>query len=177
MKHLKDLDPHDLRWIPEGGFSRDYLLKNADGETIATLDRPRWGGAKAVIDAPGNRWGFERKWGWRGSRVLITATGTGEQVGEYKQNGWNYNGTLTLTNGTQYLFRSQSMWQSRYRWLEADEKPILEYKMGGIMRTLGDLRLASEDVDASHLGLLLFLGWFLMLAMKDDSTASIAAMT
>lgn len=173
MKRFQDLDLQNLHWIQAGGWANRHELRDDDDEVVATITKPQWWKQAYTVDAPGNRWHFERK-GFFKRQILIHAFGTGDHVATFDYEGWQNGGTITLPDGRTYLWKRIAFWNEKWAWLEAtaagdEDDPVLSFDTGGFFRARAAL---SFDQDSDFPALLVFLGWVLHTLMREDAAAA-----
>jgi hypothetical protein len=172
-KDFNELELQSLRWVSAGGFSRDFNLVDKDGDISGALKRPRWWNPSyAEVDAPGNRWSFQRMGFWQ-RRIVVTSLGTGNVVATYfYQIGKN---KLVMTDGRVFFWKQANFWGSKHVWMTADNKPIIGFKAGGFLSFSGEMDIDPSVIDMKSLGLLVFMGWYLILLQRSDSSSSAGA--
>lgn len=171
-KTLADLELHELKWIPANSWQRNFDLKDDEGEVVARLRRPSIWNSVAEIEAPGNRWRFEPYGFWK-RRIRVRSVGTGEIFAEFTPNTWNmHNGTLQFADGRVFHWRSSDIWGSKWVWTTDDGEPILGYRVGGLFSFKGELNIEPEQADTPSFGVLVFLGWYMVMLAREDSAAA-----
>lgn len=171
MKEWKDLELDDLHWKELGG--NRYELRDADEQAIATMQRRRWWSTYVEVDAPGNRWSFERKGFWK-RHIVIQSVGTGMEPARFDYSNWN-GGKLTFADGRVFEWRQSDFWGSKWAWMTTDRQPFLGFASGGFIRMNAALSIAPEARDMPSLALMVFLGWYLLMLHREDTAAVVAA--
>ncbi len=170
MKAWKDLELDGLRWVEAGGGR--YELRSADDEVVATMKRLRWWSSAVEVDAPGNRWRFERRGWWR-QRITIQTAVTGDKPASFDYRGLS-GGRLTFTDGRVYDWKQSNFWGTKWAWVTPDGQPFLGFQSGGVLRMNAAISSAPAAHDLPSLALLVFLGWYLLTLYKEDSASAIA---
>lgn len=168
MKDWKDLELQELRWIQSDSWGWSYALCGEDGEPIASMRRPHWWNEYIEIDAPGNRWSFSRK-GFFNRRIEIKSIGTGDEPATYSYSG----SRLEFKDGRVYFWRRSNFWATKWAWVDEDGQPLVGFETGGMMRLRGDLSIPPEATELPSLALLVFLGWYLTVLNRQDTSAAV----
>ncbi|MFN8531908.1 MAG: hypothetical protein U0670_25165 [Anaerolineae bacterium] len=175
MKTFAELESLDMNWVKSrtGMFQpASFQLLDHNQQVLATITRSGWGGV-ATVDAPGNRWTFQRKTRWLKSFIRITSVGTGEEPAECERHG--NSSILTYPDGQTFRWKPVSWLSgSKWVWTDADGSPILGIELRGFWQTRGEVHIDPEmDVQKAP-PLLLFLGWYLILLHQDEAAATAA---
>ncbi len=173
MKAWKDLELDGLRWVDVGGYR--YELRGPDDDVIATMKRPSWWRSVIEVDAPGNRWRFERRGWWRQHITIQTAV-TGDEPARFEYRGMS-GGRLVFGDGRVYEWRQNNFWGTKWAWVTADGAPLLGFQSGGILRLNAEVSGAPAASDLPSLALLVFLGWYLLTLYHEDEGVSAAVFT
>lgn len=168
MKDVKELELQDLRWV-QVGMGQNYELRNEQEEVVAKITRPRWYSRRAEVDAPGNRWSFEQR-GIFKRRVLIKSLATADSPAEFSF-GF-YEGKLEFPDGRVFFWKRGNFWGTKWVWTTEDGMPILGYQTGGFLRFQGQINIEPDDSGQPGLGLLVFLGWYLVSLYHEDSSSA-----
>ena len=173
MDSLTNLAGRELLWTPSRTGKRAYAL-GMDGRTVATLVQPSlWRQDSVAVTATG-RWRFARV-GFLRQRYVIADADTGVEVAQMSRSDWTRSGTLRLPDGRQYLWRSGGFWGSKWVWLDTAARPLLRFRQFGALRAQCAVTVEPETASEPHLALLATLGWYLMLLMREDTTAATVA--
>jgi hypothetical protein len=174
-KSLRELELQELTWVPANGWQRSFDLKDEDGTVVARLQRPSWWNSIGEIEAPGNRWRFEPYGFWK-QRIRVRSVGLDAVIAEYTPNTWNtHEGTLRFSDGRCFYWQSSDLWGSKWAWVTADGEPILGYRTGGLFSFKGELNIEPDLVDEAGFGVLVFLGWYLVLLNRENGAAAVVA--
>ncbi len=169
MKRLKELELQDARWVQSRWWKQDYELRSPQGDLLATMTRPHWWSSYTEIEAPGNRWSLERK-GFFRRRIEIKSIGTQSSPAEFIYH--MLGGRLELPDGRVFFWKPGNFWGTRYVWTTEGGTPIIGYKLGGFLKVSGELSVEPDAADMPLFGLLMFLGWYLVILYRQDSAAA-----
>lgn len=169
-KDFNELELQNLRWVQAKGWSRDFNLVNSEGEITGTIKRPRWwNDSYAEVDAPGNRWSFQRMGFWQ-RRIIVKSLGTGNEIATcFYGRGKD---KLVLTDGRIFYWKQANFWGSKHIWMLENDKPIIGFKAGGFLSFSGEMDIDPSVIDMKSLGLLVFMGWYLILLQRSDASSS-----
>ncbi len=168
MKAWKELELDGLRWVEVGSYR--YELRTQDDEVIATMKRLRWWNSAVEVDAPGNRWRFERR-GWWNRRITIQTAVTGDEPARFEYRGMS-SGRLIFADGRAYDWKQSNFWGTKWAWVTPDGEPFLGFQSGGILRLNAEVSSAPAARDLPSLALLVFLGWYLLTLYQEDTAGS-----
>lgn len=172
MESLTSIVGRKLIWSPSRSTKRTYEL-GMDGQILATLYQPSiWRQERLGVTASG-RWRFARIGVFR-QRLVISDADTGAEVAQMARSAWTRSGTLTLSDGKQYQWRSGSFWGTKWVWLDAAEQPLLHFRQFGALRLQCTVTVEPQAASDPHLALLMTLGWYLMLLMREETAAGVA---
>ena len=175
MDTLAGYAGHDLIWEPSQTAKRTYELRVADGQTLATLAQPSVWRQDRLGTTAARRWSFARVGVFR-QRLVIADVDSGAEIATIAQSSWSGKGTLTLSDGREYLWRGESSWSPKRVWLDASGAPLLRFKQFGMARLRCQVSVEPPATDVNLL-FLATLGWYLMLLAHDDMVAVTAATT
>jgi hypothetical protein len=168
-KSLAELELQELQWVPTNQWQRSFDLKDGAGEVVARLKHTSIWNQVAEIEAPGNRWRFEPYGFWK-RRIRVRSVGTDEVIAAFTPDTWNmHQGTLHFDDGRVYHWRQSNLWGSKWAWSTDDGDPVLGYHTGGLFSFKGNLSIEPERADSPSFGVLVFLGWYLVLLQRADS--------
>lgn len=176
-KFIEELENQELHWVQPSMWRQHYELRTADDVTVATITRRiTWRQNIAEVDALGNRWIFERKGFWR-YHIVIRSAATGDEPARFDYN-WSYNGGwLTFVDGRRFRWKQSGWLGNKWVWVDEQGEPVLGFKTGGAFRLNGEIDLDPEATSIRALPLLLFLGWYLIILYRDDTTGSVVITT
>lgn len=175
MKTFNELENQGLQWTSRGVFKRSFELRTDDGELLGTMTRPSMWRSLMEVEAPGNRWTFERT-GFFRRHIVIRSVGTGEEPAEFHYH--LQNGRLEFPDGRVVYWRQSNWMGTKWSWVTADGEPIVGFKTKGILQFNADIHLDTEAAQTKSLSLLVFLGWYIINLYQEDSAAvSVVATT
>lgn len=172
MKAWKELSLQDLRWTQPRMGHEYYELCSSDGDVVATMQRIQWWRSYYEVNAPGNRWSFERK-GFFRQHVVIKAVATGEEPAHFRFKG--FGGRLTFNDGRVFNWRQSNLWGTKWVWTDENNTPVLGFQDSGFLRYNGEMSIAPLAEDMPSLALLVFLGWYLRSLQRQDASAVVVA--
>jgi hypothetical protein len=167
MKDFAELELQSLKWVQTSAWKQNWELRNEAGETIAKMIRPKWWSQYAEVDAPGNRWSFERVGFWQ-NRIEVKSLGTQESPATF--NIKMSKGELVFTDGRTYTWKQTNFWGSKWAWIDEDGEPVVGFQTGGFLQVKGEMSIDPEGDETPLLGLLVFLGWYLITLYYEDAT-------
>jgi hypothetical protein len=171
MKTTAELEARGLKWVSTSGLRKNGELRADDGEVLATIRQPHIWSSLVEVEAVGNRWRFERK-GFFRKRIEITSVGTGEAPAVYVYKG--NKGRLEYADGRVFLWRPGDFWGSKWVWTTEDGVPLIGFKTGGVLRLSSQMSLHPDFEDDKAPSLLIFLGWYLIMLYREDTTSNAA---
>ncbi|MDZ4765828.1 MAG: hypothetical protein SGI73_14880 [Chloroflexota bacterium] len=118
------------------------------------------------VDAPGNRWTFERKGIFR-QRIEIRSVGTGGEpaIFHYQSAG----GRLEYADGRVFF------WKQGDFWATPNGDPIVGFQTGGALQMNAEISIDPDQDSEKAPSLLIFLGWYLINMSNQDDTVAIAS--
>ena len=128
--------------------------------------------SQAFAEAEGKKWKFEQK-GLFNTRVLIKPENSDTPIAEFHSGAFSSGGTLKL-NGKEFKFKSTSWWKSNYIWTDGNNKEIIRYKTGGMLKMNGEVEVDVDISDPNNL-LLILLGLYQVKLINDATSAAVAA--
>lgn len=180
MEPLSEHLAHELYWVQPKALSRKYELRSG-GEVVATLDFETPFGSLATASTAENSWTFKRV-GFFNPRVTIREAGKEENLGLYRPRWTGTEGELELAGGRVYRWHVANFWATRYEIRDAQGETLIEYRSGSKEHSLADILKSQALVTVSaagqgrpEAGLLVLLGWYLVLLQQQDSAAVVAA--
>lgn len=172
MQPLANFLGRELIWTSSQAQKRTYEL-HADTEVVATLYQPSGWRSNRLGSAADGRWTFARVGVFR-QRVVICDADSGAEIASLPRTGRAGNASLALPDGSQYQWRSGSVWGSKWVWLDASEQPLLRFRQFGALRLQCAVAVEPSAATNQHLSLLAMLGWYLMMLMNEDTAATAA---
>lgn len=171
MRRLNEVAGQELMWTPSKAAKKSYELC-AGEEVVGTLSWQR--GSLAAADIADNRWTFKREGFWH-PRVTIRVAGSETDSAIFRP-GWSGAGALELTPTRHIKWSAANMWHSQWDWQETDGRPLVHFKSHqGWTKQTGTVDIDPAAVALSELPLLVSLGWYLLVLLAQDTTATTAA--
>jgi len=171
MERLADVIRRPLRWIQPRISKRLFELRSGEG-TVATLSFRSAFGSFATARSAEGCWTFNRSGLWQ-TRATLRAEGGMADLAVFEPHAWSGGGTLKLADGRSILVTT-NLWQTRIEFQLAEDHVLFRYRPEGFLRQESDLDIMpSLDGMRERTWLLLF-GWYLVVMMRQDSTAYVA---
>ena len=152
---------------------RSWELRAGD-DVIATL---RWQ-RQTLADAEcaDGRWTFKREGFWH-PQVTARAAGSEQNAALFRPN-WRGGGTLEIPESPPVHLAAANFWQSRWEWRQGDGGVLVVFKSRqGIAKVGGDVQISPAARSSADLGLLVLLGWYLIVLFAQDSAIAAASTT
>jgi hypothetical protein len=155
-----------LRWTQPRASRRAYELR-AGEDLVATL---RWRtGALAEGDEAAGQWTFRRTGFWH-PRVLVSAAGSNAVVAVFSAR-WTGTGTLELSTGRRLH------WSAAHAWQADNGTPLVQItNRQRLTRLEGTVELTPAAAGVPDLGLLVLVGWYLVVMQAQDTLTMTAAL-
>ena len=170
MRHIGEMKDQALAWAQRGYCHGEYELLAGD-EAVASL---RWrGGSLAIAETADGHWSFERP-RYRRARVSVRAIDTGTEFADFSSH-WTGGGTLELAGGSLFHWSATNVWRSRWVWREADGTELVTLRSRQRLRLSGLVESSQAAAARPELGLLVTLGWYLLVMRAQDATTDAIA--
>jgi len=169
---LATLVNQPLAWTQPHAFTQEFLLHHGDVLMGSLVFRSAFG-TFATATIPSGCWTMKRV-GFLRTRVEVRPCDAEMPVGVFHNNTWIGGGTLTLPDGRE-LRADTNLWQSRYQFADAAERPLVQYTTGGFFKASGEMLVTPEGAALPELPWIAMLGWYLVVMMRRDSAAVGAA--
>jgi len=171
MLRISQLVGHPLEW-KQPTLRMEYELLT--GETLAaTLKfRSAWG-TLAYAESGDGSWTFKRIGFWQ-NRASIREAGSEEDLAIFTNSTWRQGGTLEFSSGGSYR-ATTNFWMTRMEWQTEDEEPLITFHVGGFFRQSAEVEIHARAAYLPDLPLLVLFGWYLVLMLHRDASASSAA--
>ena len=173
MQRNGEVRDQELAWTQTGYCHGEYELR-ADDEIVAML---RWqGGGFAIAETADGRWSFERP-GFGRSPVSVRDVRSGVGIAAFGSN-WKGGGTLDVPRGRRFLWTPANFWRSRWVWRQEGRTALMSLESRHrIVKAEGRVRLERAALALPERGLLVTLGWYLLVMRARDSTTDAVATT
>ncbi len=173
MRTIQDAAPSTLSWQQTQALRCEYELRAGD-ELLATLRKPRKLGRTMEAETGNSRFTFEPQ-GFLRRRVIIREAGAAGEPAVF-QSGFCGGGRLLLPDGRSYRFKNTSFWGHRWAFVDASEQPLVSFKLRNRLFRAGcDVEIGSGASALPELPVLVLLGWYLLLRIREDAAAAGAA--
>jgi hypothetical protein len=155
-----------LRWTQPRAGRRAYELR-AGEDLVAAL---RWRtGALAEGEAAAGRWSIKRTGFWH-PRVHVGEVGSDAEVAVFSAR-WTGTGTLELTTGRRFH------WSAAHAWQADDGTPLIQVaRQHRLTRLEGTVEFTPAAAGLPDPGLLVVVGWYLVVMQAQDTLAMTAAL-
>lgn len=152
---------------------REELL--AGDTPIGGLAWRGWFSVQATGAVAGNEWVMDRP-GFFRQRIEIRPAGAAEPEALFEPRWTGTSGTLHLSGGRTYGWKSTSFWGTRWQWQNTSGAPVMRFHHhGGFFRQRATVELLDLNIESRERALLLLLGWYLISLHNMDSAAVVAA--
>lgn len=172
MKKIEISAGRPLKWTQPSARKMEYELQSGD-ELVATLVfRSSWGSFATARTAE-SCWTFKRVGFFKTHVTVRTCDDPPIDVATFHNNTWKGGGTLETGGGE---FRaSTNLWQTKYTFNTRSGEPLVEFKTGGMIHLSAEVEVHPQAARLAALPLILTLGWYLAVMMKNDDSAGAAA--
>jgi hypothetical protein len=165
MPPIAESSGQTLRWTQPRAGRRTYELRT-ETDIVATLSW-RADSSAAAEDAHG-QWTFKRAGFWH-PRVTVCAAGSEGAVAVFSAR-WTGTGTLELPAG------HRVHWSATHAWQAADGTSLVQItSRQRLTRLDGTVEIAPAAAGVADLGLLVLLGWYLVVMQAQDTLTTTAA--
>jgi hypothetical protein len=172
MRTIRDASSN-LSWQQPQAFKCAYELRAGD-ELLGSLRKTRKFRAAMEAEIGATRYTFEPA-GFFRSRVTIREAGAAGEPAVFQSGFWG-GGQFLLPNGRSYRWKMTSFWGSRWAFLDNSDRPFVSLRpRNRVFRTGADVEIAPGALALPELPLLVLLGWYLLLRIRQDSAAAAAA--
>lgn len=179
MKKLSEVEGRSLYWVQPKSQVRFFELRVEDSFIVATLGFEKSTGTLATAQVAGESWTFKRV-GFFNPRVTVRRAGSEENIAVYEPRFWA-DGILRLESGREYRWTSTNFWSTQWSFQNPNGTPVFTFKPAkektwkDIFKTQAMVDVEGEAWKLRELGLLVLLGWYLVIKHQDDMTVSAAA--
>lgn len=171
MRAIVDTAREELLWVQPAARKQWYELRAGD-EILATLRWQRQTLAEA--DSADGRWTFKREGFWR-PQVTVRSLGSEENAATFRPH-WMGGGTLEIPGQPTISLVAADFWHSQWEWRRPDGLTVVHFKSRqGISKVGGEVQIAPEALRSADVGLLVLLGWYLIVLLARDSAAASAS--
>ena len=174
MPRKKKIQPSAplLRWIPAKGLKRTYQL-HAANETLGCIRWPKLFGSLAEAEYRGCRWTFKRG-GFLRPHVTVREESSEVDLGILELS-WGGSGLLKIRDGARFRWERLGFWSRRFFFTDEDGVELVAFEPTfGLLRRTGAVESHGEIGKMPEFGLLVTLGWYVIMLIADDEAASVA---
>jgi hypothetical protein len=171
MRRITDLIGSRLEWLQPSALRMHYELR-AGEELAASLRFRSSFGSFATAESADGCWTFKRVGFWQ-TRVTIRSCDSDDNVAVFRNNTWSEGGTLEFPDGAR-LLANTDFWQSRYEFKTETGERLVEFETGGLIHLSAKVEIARGAATMRELPLVIMLGWYLVVMMQMDQSASAA---
>jgi len=170
MRPIANASRHPLRWTQPKLFDRVYEL-HCGTDLVANLSFKGAFGTLAEARSADGAWTFKRVGFWQ-TRATVRRNGDTRDLAVFEHNTWKGGGTLRIGGGRSILVTT-NLWQSRIDFLLAEDHTLFSYLTEGFMRQEASLEVRPSAERMPELPWLLSFGWYLVVMMHQDASASV----
>ena len=172
MQSINDRAGQDLQWMQPHAMRREYELR-AGEQQLGELRFQKSTGTLATAQIGEEAWTFKRSGFWH-PLITARAVGSEEDLARFEP-GWRGGGTLRLAQRA-YTWKGSGFWHAEMAWLAASGAQVVAFtRAQGLMKIHADVHLAPDTRALPELGLLVALGWYLLIMGASDSASTSAA--
>jgi hypothetical protein len=173
MRALRDAAPSTLSWQQPRAMRAEYELRAGD-ELLAILRKSGAFGMPMEAEIGTARFTLKTE-GFLHSRITVREAGATGEPAVFGRTGFLGKGQLALPDGRSYRWRMTSFWGGRWAFLDDSDRPLVSFtSRNRFFRTGCDVEIAPGALARPELPLLILLGWYLLLRMREDSASSAA---
>jgi hypothetical protein len=161
-----------LRWVPAKGLKRTYQL-HAANEALGCIRWPKLFGSLAEAEYRGRLWTFKRG-GFLRPHVTVREGSSGADFAVLDLT-WSGSGLLKMRDGTRFRWERLGFWSRRFAFADEVGVELVAFEPTfGLLRRTGAVETDSEIGKMPEFGLLVTLGWYVIMLIADDEAASAA---
>jgi hypothetical protein len=174
MKSVRKIAPATLQWIQLRVIKHEFDLRYED-ELCGTLRWEKAFGSLASATSDDGQWTFKRV-GFLNPRVTIRQPGSDMDIGAFKP-GWTSSGVLEFPSGRKFQWEHKDFWRLEWTFQEGGQELLRFKSRAGSFKMKVRVDLAPSVRNVSEASLLVLLGMYLLVLMRDDSAAASVATT
>ncbi|MFH1110733.1 MAG: hypothetical protein V1790_16280 [Planctomycetota bacterium] len=161
-----------FRWVPAKKLKRSYDL-HADDEIVGRIRWPKLFGSLADAEYRGSRWTFKRG-GFLRPHVTVRE-GSSEADFAVLELSWGGSGLLKMRDGARFRWERLGFWARRFAFTDEKGTELIGFEPTfGLLRRTGAVETHGEIGKMPEFGLLVTLGWYVIMLITDDEAASAA---
>lgn len=163
-----------LQWSPVKGERRTYELKTP-GKILARMRWPHVFGSLAEATIENERWTFKRS-GFLRPRVTVRRPPMEVDCAVMELH-WNGNGLFQGPEQQQFRWQRMGFWTRHFAFTELDGQRLVTFEPSfGVMKRTCEVEATSGVERLPAFGLLVSLGWYVIMLIADDDAAGAAVM-
>jgi len=161
-----------LRWVPAKKLKRAYDLQ-ADDENFGRIRWPKLFGSLAEAEYRGSRWSFKRG-GFLRPHVTVRERSSEVDLAVFELS-WGGSGLLKMCGGARFRWERLGFWSRRFAFTDEVGIELVAFEPTfGLLRRTGPVETHGEIGKMPEFGLLVTLGWYVIMLIADDEAASAA---
>ena len=107
------------------------------------------------------------------SRITVRENGAAGEPAVFGRTGFLGAGELALPDGRSYRWKMASFWGSRWAFLDDSDRPLVSFtSRNRFLRAGCDVEIGPGALARPELPVLVLLGWYLLLRMRENSGAA-----
>lgn len=176
---LRQAAGRELTWRQPEALVYRWELSAGD-DLLGVLEYPGWWKDRAEMHLAKEVWEFHRR-GFFKQRIEISQPGKSLRPFLFEP-GWFWQGPFRVPSGEILSWRSGNFWGTQWAFVGAGGVPLVQFMMGTGRFRLGDafrqqarVRVSARAASRKDLGMLVGLGWYLIILRQRQSTAQTAS--
>jgi hypothetical protein len=171
MRDISEAAPSTLSWQQPRALKAEYELRAGD-ELLATLSKSGSFGMSMDAEIGASRFTLKRE-GLVRSRITIREAGATGEPAVFARSGFLGRGELALPDGRSYRWKMTSFWGGRWAFLDDSDRPLVSFATRNrFLRAGCDVEIATGALARPELPVLVLLGWYLLLRMREESASA-----
>ena len=161
-----------LSWIHPDPARREFVLRSAAGEDVASLQWQKSEGSLAIGTTEQGQWTLKRA-GFQRPHITARAAGESADAATFEL-GMGGAGRVRLRSG--YDFRwSSNLWRSEWSWQNASGADAIVIRREFAMdKREGIVEIVSGAIPPREVPLLVVLGWYIVILLAEDPAVGYA---
>jgi hypothetical protein len=173
MIALREAASSNLSWQQPRAMKAEYELRAGD-ELLATLWKSGAFGMAMEAEIGTARFTLKAE-GFLRSRITVQGAGVAGGPVVFFRTGFLGGGQLALPDGWSHRWKMTSFWGSRWAFVDDSDRPLVSFaSRHGFLRAGCDVEIAPGALARPELPVLVVMGWYLLLRMREDSAAAAA---
>jgi hypothetical protein len=174
MQKMAKLVGKELKWSQPTARKKEFVL-NADNLLAATLRYRSSLGSFAVAESGDGSWTFKRVGFFKSHVVVRPSDDDLRDIATFHNKTWKGGGTLQVVSGAT-LRANTNFWQTKFSFMSASDEPLVVFNTSGIVHYSATVEIQPQAATMPELPLMVILGWYLAIGMKDDASSAAASM-